>query len=396
MADIIKITLTFILILLLLRKKWNVGYVLMVASGVLATLYLMHPAVAIKTIYFALTSSVTLELLIALTFIRMFEMILRDRKVLQQMMESMKGMLRNKRGLIVSMPLLIGMLPSVGGAYFSAPMVDEATKELNLTPEDKAFTNYWYRHPWEFILPLYPGIVLASVITKVELREFIFLNVSYAVTMFLSGMLFGMKGVKGAFPVKNNLSRKGLWNFLPILLLLMLVIIFRIKLHYALVFIVVTFLMFYRYNYHSTVKVLKYGFSMDIVVLILGIMLFKESLETSGAVENLSHFFTEKGIPVLPILFVLPFISGILTGFTVGFVGSTFPLILSLTGTDPYSLSFAFASGYIGVLLSPVHVCLILTREYFKADMLRIYNKTIPAAFMIVLVSIIEYFFFVL
>jgi len=394
MADIIKITFIFILILLLLRKKWNVGYVLMVASAILATLYLMAPALVMKTIYGALTSSVTLELLIALTFIRMFEMILRDNNVLHQMMESMKGIVRNKKGVILSMPLLIGMLPSIGGAYFSAPMVDVATKELNLTSEDKAFTNYWYRHPWEFILPLYPGIVLASVITKVELREFILLNLSYAMTMFLSGLFFGMKGVRGAFPLNNNLSRKGLWNFLPILLLLTLVIIFRIKLHYALMMMVTMFFLFYRYHSRSALKVLKHGFSLDIVVLILGIMLFKEFLEASGAVRNLSQFFSAKGIPLFPILFLLPFITGILTGISPGFIGSTFPLIISLPGTDSHSLSFAFASGYMGVLLSPVHVCLILTREYFKADMLGIYKKTVPAALMIFLVSVIEYVIF--
>lgn len=126
-------------------------------------------------------------------------------------------------------------------------------------------------------------------------------------------------------------------------------------------------------------------------MLIIGVMMFKEALEHSGAVANLSAYFTTVGIPVLPLVFLLPFTVGFLTGITVGAVGSTFPLILSVAGNDVHLLSFAFASGFIGVLLSPVHVCLILTREYFHADMWAVYRKIIPASAAVLLVAIAEY-----
>ncbi len=391
MADIIKIAIIFIIILFLLRKKLNVGLVLIIASFLVGVLYLVSPFNFLKTFYKSMTSSISLELLIALTFIRMFEMILREKNILQQMMESIKGILKSKRGVIISMPLLIGMLPSVGGAYFSAPMVNEATKGLKLTAEDKAYTNYWYRHPWEFIFPLYPGIILTSVITGIELRAFILLNLSYAITMLATGIFFGMKGVKGKFNVRNKFSKGGLLNFLPLIFLILLVMLLGIKLHYALIIMVASFFLLYRYDISSIFKVFRHGFSLEIITLIIGIMFFKEILENSGSVKNLSLFFSLKGIPSFPILFVLPFISGMLTGVTVGFVGSTFPLIISLSGIDIYSLSFAFASGYIGVLLSPVHVCLILTREYFRADVWSVYKKIIPSVFVIFLIAILQF-----
>jgi hypothetical protein len=65
--------------------------------------------------------------------------------------------------------MLIGMLPSLGGAYFSAPMVKEATSGIHMSQEEKAFINYWFRHPWEYILPLYPGILLASAVSNIPL-----------------------------------------------------------------------------------------------------------------------------------------------------------------------------------------------------------------------------------
>jgi len=198
MFDLIRLAIVFVLILFLLRRKWNVGYVLLTGSGALAVLYLMKPSSLLLVVKNALTAGITIKLLIALTFIRIFEFILRDKAILAKMMESMKGLFRNKKAVVVSMPLLIGMLPSIGGAYFSAPMVDEATRDLSITPEEKAFANYWFRHPWEFILPLYPGIILASVLTSIEVRTFIILNLAYAITMFLVG-LWGLKGITGSY-----------------------------------------------------------------------------------------------------------------------------------------------------------------------------------------------------
>lgn len=390
MIDIIRLVIIFILILILLRKRLNVGYVLMIASGVLASFYFMKPQSIYLVIKNTLTSEITLKLIIALTFIRVFEFILREKGLLEKMMESIKGIFRNKKAVIISMPLLVGMLPSIGGAYFSAPMVREATKELSLTPEKKSFANYWYRHPWEFILPLYPGIVLASVLTSIELRKFIILNMPYAVIMFLVGFWF-LRDIRGGFESKRSVSRVGVWSFLPIILLLIFVIGFHLELHYALVLIVSLLFIFFRYSFKNAVKTLRHGFSKDVVVLILGVMLFKEALEVSGAVGNISYFFSENKIPLLPIIFILPLVAGLLTGITVGFVGSTFPLIINIAGIDPRFFTFAFASGFIGVLLSPVHVCLILTREYFKADMIGIFRKTVPACGFILVVALIEF-----
>ncbi|MEW6003588.1 MAG: DUF401 family protein, partial [Nitrospirota bacterium] len=165
-----------------------------------------------------------------------------------------------------------------------------------------------------------------------------------------------------------------------------------IELHIALIVVVISLLVFYRYNSRSVLSALKRGFSLEVIILIVGIMLFKETMENSGAVRNLSQFFLSKGIPALPILFLLPFLTGLLTGITVGFVGSTFPLILSITGNSSIgAISFAFASGFLGVLLSPLHICLILTKEYFKADLWGIYKMTIPASIIVFSGAAIEY-----
>jgi len=403
MAEIIKIALVLFLILFLIRKKLNIGYVLLIASSALFILYGMDAPGIAATIKKTVFSSIAIKLLLALSLIRVLELILRERNILATMTSTAKTLFRKRRAVIISMPMLIGMLPSLGGAYFSAPMVKEATSGIHMSREEKAFINYWFRHPWEFILPLYPGILLASAVSNIPLYNLIKANMVYAVLLLVTGFLFAMRGIEKDVQKEtaNNAAgkrslqpvlRKELASFLPIMAVLLLVFFIHMELHYALLATIIPLFIYYRYSIADIFRVIRYGFALEVLLLIFGIMLFKETLEMSGAVQNLSSFFIQHKIPLLPIICILPFTIGMLTGLTVGFVGSTFPLLINISGGAPLAnITLAFAAGFIGVLLSPVHLCLILTKEYFKADMWGMYKRMLPASAVIFVAALIEY-----
>lgn len=396
MLDLIKILLILCLIIILLRKKWHIGIVMVVGAIFLAILYLMSPARIITVSYKSLTSSVSLKLLLALSFIRSFEMILREKGLLQKITETTGSILKKRKLVIISMPLLIGMLPSLGGAYFSAPMVEESSKHLNLSNEHKAYINYWFRHPWELILPLYPGIVLASAVTEIPLRSFISANILVALSMLVTGFFIGLKDINGrieAGSTKNRLSEI-LLPLLPVIAVIGGVSFFGIELYQVLIGVIVVLIVLYKESFKGIINLLKYGFAKDVFLLIAGVMLLKGMMEASGAVDGLNRYFVETGVPVMLIAFTLPFIAGLLTGLVVGFIGSTFPLLIVMAGKDLSLLSFAFVSGYTGVLLSPVHLCLVLTREYFKADMAGLYKRLIPGIGVMLIVSLVIFYAF--
>jgi hypothetical protein len=278
-------------------------------------------------------------------------------------------------------------------------MVKEATDDIQMSQEEKAFINYWFRHPWEYMLPLYPGIVFASAVSAIPLSSLVIANAVYAVAMIVTGFIFSMRHIENGSAAEQGEAGKAeerQWSsFLPLMAILILVLGMKMELHYSLIIVLVPLFIFYRYGLPNLFRVLKYGFSIDVIVMIAGIVLFKEMMEASGAVANVSRFLVEHGIPSLPIFCLLPFIAGLLTGHTIGFVGSTFPLLLSIADHASLSLiSFAFASGLLGVLLSPVHLCLVLSREYFRADLSGVYRKTIPASIIVFGVAVVRYLLF--
>lgn len=392
MFDLIKVILIFLFILFLLRKKIQIGYALLIGSLPFFILYPIDFNKLPLTIFKGLTDHASLNLLLSLTLIKSFEYSLRQTGLMQKMTDVSQRVVSNKKLSTISMPLIIGMLPSLGGAYLSAPMVDLATKNTNISREEKAFINYWYRHPWELILPLYPGIVLASAVSGVPLRDLILLNLPIAIIFFVTGFFVSMKKIKND---KNKELRqkilKSLYSFIPLVLVLLPVIIFKIDLSIALFINIVFLCLWFRLNFRKFFEIIKYGFTLDVIVLVLGVIIFKEMIQFSGAVEGVAEAITQTGIPYLFVFILVPFLIGLITGISVGFVGSTFPLLLHLKNTISYEISLAFVAGYSGVLISPLHLCLVLTREYFKADMLGIYKKIIPATLIIFLSALIEF-----
>jgi hypothetical protein len=85
-------------------------------------------------------------------------------------------------------------------------------------------------------------------------------------------------------------------------------------------------------------------------------------------------------------------------GINVAFVGATFPLLLGVLSSlgmqdqmIPYLVLATFC-GFTGVMISPLHICFILTCEYFQCDMARTWRKLV-APCLVFLASGVGLFF---
>jgi hypothetical protein len=130
---------------------------------------------------------------------------------------------------------------------------------------------------------------------------------------------------------------------------------------------------------------------LKMLYMVTSILLFKGILEDSGAVGQISQDMLRRHIALMPISMVLPFVVGVVSGITIAFVGATFPILISLIqgmGQShlmmPYMM-LALASGFMGVLLSPLHLCLLLSNEYFGTSLVPVYrHMRIPLAVLLV------------
>jgi integral membrane protein (TIGR00529 family) len=393
--DLIKIGFAFALIIALLRLRWNFGLVMLGATVLLGTLYRIGPLEQALIVARSSVDPVTINLVTGLVLIMVLENIIRKRGLLKRMMEAVVNVAQDRRIAMAVLPGVIGLLPSAGGAAFSAPMVQEAAADADMTPEHKAFVNYWFRHIWEYCSPLYPGFVLAAAVTRVPMNTFLLSQLPLPLAVVGVGALLGFRGMRvDAVQGKRDREEiKALFlTMLPITLAVLLVVGFKLPLSFAMIGVVTAMLLFYRYSPAELMTTLRESLSLNVVLMVIGIMAFKGMLDASGAIEALPIFFRQSGLPPTIVLFALPFLVGLLTGLTVAFVGATFPIIMALLGGHPDlgAITFAFASGFAGVMLSPTHLCLLLTIRHFKADMAGTYRFLYLPALLVLLVGFLR------
>ena len=122
---------------------------------------------------------------------------------------------------------------------------------------------------------------------------------------------------------------------------------------------------------------------LEMFYMVAGILIFKGMLEDSHAVAAISQEFVSLQVPLPLIVIALPLLVGGITGITYAFVGSAIPIVILLVcsaGEGPFLqvyVMLALVSGFVGVLLSPLHLCLVLSNQYFGADLGRVYRALV-------------------
>ena len=401
MAGIIKLLGVVGLIVFLIRKKCNLGYIMIFASLLLGVLFRLKVKDIILNVVLAIIDSMTLKLFGIIILVFLLSGVLRKIESLRDIVDSLQKLVKDHRLILAFIPAFLGLIPMPAGAMFSAPMVNEVASRMNLQAEEKTFINYWFRHIWELIWPLYPSIILFSALLEVEIREIVKVQFPLTIAAFIIGLVWEQRNIKRN--IIENTNRKdvffnmkklflGTW---PILLIVVFVLFVKLDFLISLSIVILSLILLNRYKIKvKDIKdIIKSDLDLNILFLIAGIMIFKRMLEATGIIMTIPEFFTGLGIPLLVVLFIIPFLVGILTGISSATVGICFPVLLPfMVVQNEVNLNYAmlaFVGAYIGMMISPVHLCLVVTKDYFKADLAKIYKLLALPLSIIILFALI-------
>ncbi len=401
--SLIKLLVIFSGLIFLLRRNWLLGHCLLLASFTLGLLQGLSPIQIFLIFLGAIKNSQNLLLSCIILSILIFAHSLSKTDQLEKIIQACQGVFPWPRLNLMMLPALIGLLPMPGGAVFSAPFVEGLGKKYGISHIRQAIVNYWFRHVWEYTWPLYPGLILASYLGKVEIYRLISIQFPLTIMAFLLGYLFYLPR-----PLNMHLSEaKGSFSLFlkemaPILIVVILAISLETKIHFlprelAIAVAVWIGILWVWLKQRISISQLKAIFKdstlIKVVYAVLSIFCFKEVINESNIVLELSHLLTKYHIPLFLVASTIPFLIGLIIGLTFAFVGTTFPLIIALiqaihAPTLPY-IFLAFGCGVVGVLLSPMHLCFVLSLEYFHVPFDKTYHKLyLPCIIMVVFIGI--------
>ena len=193
MSIFFELALALFIIIVPLRFKMQIGAA-MLAGGIF--IWLTQSAelsILIRAAVETLTLPRTYDIILALYFVMCLEIELRLSGVLTDMVKALRQKFNGVKILLAIMPAFLGLLPSVGGARFSAPIVEELSADLKLSPEHKTAINFWFRHIFEFSNPIVPGMIMACNIAGVTFGELLRHLAWVTILAFMVGWFVLMK-----------------------------------------------------------------------------------------------------------------------------------------------------------------------------------------------------------
>jgi len=322
---------------------------------------------------------------------------------------------------LMAIPAAIGLLPMPGGALFSAPLVGQTVEEECWTGAWKAAVNYWFRHVWEYWVPIFPVVILAMSIFEMPTWQYMATMIPFSFLSLASGYLFLVRPHIAELAMVQYHEpvpwRRALFLWLPFKMVVLAALVLPHQVHRMapglssssakmiamLIGLTIGLAIIFwdewgRFEHKPFAGLMKRS-SLNMLVTLAGVMIFQSFLDSSGLLPEASADLVAGGIPIIMIVTLLPFVAGFVTGIAIGYVGPAFPLVIGLmeaegSGLTPMAtLALAFGFGYAGMMLSPVHLCFVLTKDYFVSPYRLVYRHLRGCVAALMVGSVLIYAF---
>ena len=388
----LQLIITVSIILILMSRKYYMG-LCMLAGGIV--LWLMRsgdPFLLATSFVSMLHQTRTYDLIISLYLIMCMEILLRSSGTLANMVNALKKAFSSDKAIIAIMPFFLGVLPSVGGARFSCPIVEESSRQYNASQEDKAAINYWFRHPCELFNPIVPGMIMACSISGVAYSEFLKGTFWICIVWLILGWILLIQPLKKidtaeivedkAADTSEPEAKTSLVDvflaIMPIFITFLLVVFLNLNASIAMILStsLLYIILLLRKAEISLKDAILGAIDKKMFINIGFILYFVQILEDTGALSDVVAAFQAAPLPTPVIIAGITFVVAILTGMSQAYIAIVMPISAALSQSgDMLLLIITMVFGLAGLMLTPIHVCFTVTTDYFNASFFKVLYK---------------------
>jgi hypothetical protein len=386
--------MSFILLAAMLYKRVSIG-VTLVSTAIILSLLAMNPTEIVGVFLETTTSPLTISLVLVTFGIMLLSLLYKETQALDALSRSFSGLLRNPKLVVSSLPAIIGLLPVPGGALMSAPLVETEARKLGLQKDQKTYVNVWFRH---IIFPVYPMsqvLILTAALTGVPITSIVISQLPVVAVMTLVGYFVVLRNARTTdddslpkLQLQGDL-RTFLKYFSPILLMILTVVLLGVDVSIAAFVGIALLLCITKPPRQVLIRTISNVAVYKIALAAYGAMLLRSATMASGVSEVLGQAIATSKVSEAALLASLPAILGFLVGSTSGGIAISVPILAGTLDFTASSASLLYISAYFGYLAAPTHLCLVLTADYFRCPLSKVYRFLAPslaASFAVALV----------
>ncbi|MFO8059905.1 MAG: DUF401 family protein [Bacillota bacterium] len=412
MAEFAGIMAAFAVIMVMIKKKAPLALAMVCASLIVLLSSGKKLAFTLELFWSAVVDRDTVDLVLIVALVTALAALMNRHGFFDEMVTALGTMLRNDQLTLMIVPGLIGSMPMVGGAIVSAPIVDHIGEGLNLSRAARSAVNLIFRHSWHFVFPFMPTLILAARLADTSIQRLIWTQWPLAAVMLLSGYYFvlarkenptppacGRQGAPGETATPGAAVRSFLFHSSPIIISLVLHLGFGLHLALSLcvaMALAVILLTCVRRPEGLVPSSLPLQIIRDvdypIAAAMAGIMIFRASVGETGAFNDLMTTMVGAGLPLsfitAALAGVMGFVSASHTSTVAVVVPVVTPIALSMGKGVLVQVTLAYSFALLAYLISPLHLCQILSNRYFGVSFGEVARLCLPVVIAVALATV--------
>lgn len=409
---IFKLVLTMVIILVLVSKKINIGISLILGSLSFIILNGATFFTFIKILGQTITDPDALNLAFAIGFITILGYLMDKYHLMNRMIQALENLLGSVKATIVLAPTIIGTLLVSGGALMSCPIVNSLGDRIEMSNVHRAASNLVFRHALYFVFPLSTTMIIAAQIGGYDLFDFIKLQFPLAIVFTTMGYFLYVKPYSSEkFEPKNEASIPmhfgsskpffQILNFMiyssPIIITLLSSLLLKLPFSIACILGIASAYIVHKLDLYKSqdeepfYTSIKKGLKPLMVLSVFGIMVFKNTLGLFPDLYEQMSNIVSMGIPIEFIIILCTALLSFTLASIQPSVAILYPLILPMAIDEQTKLRlamFIYTTGFVFYYISPLHLCQVLTLEYFNIDTKSLYKQyrlILPVVFVTML-----------
>jgi hypothetical protein len=390
MIELIGLLVAFVVIFILRFRDFDFAGSILIAAGIIGVTSGKPLTIFVDALLETVKDKTTWELCAAVGFITVFGYALKETGHMVELIDKLRSFVPS-RFLLALIPALFGILSMPGGALMSAPFNEPESERLKLKPEHRTFINVWFRHVWYWASPISPSTLVACSIAGIAITDFIRVNFPLFILTWVIGFAISWKWIQKVEKVEQREKdyAGSLVGLSPILVTVALTLV-GIPVWACVAVGIAMVVVMRRVDLKRASTFVTKGVKLDLVAAVFATLYFRYMVVASGSVNTLLGNILGMGVPLLLLFILVPLLIGAISAQPTLGIGIVFPILMPLVAPiNVYWMTIMFAGIVAGYTASPLHLCLILTNQYYRSDLNKVYRYLMPALLLLVAFMIV-------
>ena len=394
MLEVVGLLVAFIGIFLLRAREVKFYVAITIAALIIGVTSGKPVTILFDVLITTLSAYNTWNLVSAVVLITVLGYALKETGLMVRFIEGLSKVLPGNI-MLATIPALFGFLSMPGGALMSAPFIEPEANKLGLDKEARTYYNVWFRHLLYWVNPITSSTIMATTLSGFSINTWLRVQSPLFFVMTAIGFMASRGFIKT--PKKNgkvnDLSLDSMVGGIPIVVTVALTLL-GIPIWGSLLVGILVAMLLGKVSPENGLLMFRNGVRWELALSIISMLYLRDMIETTGSVTTLFEVVIESGVPILAIAIIVPMFIGAISGSPAMGVGIAFPILLPLLG-DPniHITSIVFLGITCTYITSPLHLCLVLTNNYFRSDLNKVIKYLAPSSFALYLIGLAYHLF---